>query len=120
MSDEACERNKALLRAEKADISEEQERLEAEMAGIEESAAALDTLSNFKDRIVDRLASATQEDKRWVLDALDTRVTIGGGKIEIPLGVPDYVVDSETALCILSAQGLRKQSSYRFSFAASL
>ena len=65
-----------------------------------------------------RLASATQEDKGWLLDALDTRVTIGGEMVEISLGVPGYVVDSETTDCFLIAQGLRKQSSYRFSFPA--
>ena len=54
-----------------------------------------------------RLDSATHGGKRWVLDALGTRLTIGSDKVDISLGVPNYGVDSDSADWIRIAQGFK-------------
>ena len=44
------------------------------------------------DRIADRLDSATSEDRRRVLEALDTRITVTEtGGLDISVGVPGRV-----------------------------
>jgi len=49
----------------------------------------------------DRLDSATQEDRRTVLEALETRVTVGvGGLLEVSIGIPQGVGD-----CVHRTQG---------------
>ena len=61
----------------------------------------------------DRLDSATPEDRRTVLETLETRVTVGvGGVQEVSIGIPQQVAD-----CVQRTQGQWTQSDYRFSFA---
>ena len=48
-----------------------------------------------------RLDSATPEDRRTVLEALETRVTVGGGGLwEVSIGIPQQVAD-----CVQRTQG---------------
>jgi len=49
----------------------------------------------------DRLDSATQEDRRAALEALETRVTVGvDGLLEVSIGIPQQVAD-----CVQRTQG---------------
>ena len=49
----------------------------------------------------DRLDSATPEDRRTVLEILETRVTVGvGGILEVSIGIPQQVAD-----CVHRTQG---------------
>ena len=48
----------------------------------------------LREHMRDRLDSATQEDRRTILEALETRVTVGvGGLLEVSIGIPQGVGD---------------------------
>ena len=52
----------------------------------------------------DRLDSATPEDRRTVLEALETRVTVGDdGLLEVSIGIPKVVGD-----CVHRTQGQKE------------
>ncbi len=85
-------------------------------AAIKETEAAIDSMATIRDRIAGRLADATPENRRWVLQALTTRVTVNGTHLDISLGAQAVGV----AVSGLNARGLCTENSYRFSFAAAL
>ena len=89
VSDTAFERQSALLRAERAHYTEEMERQKEAWAAVQESESALNSLERLRDQILDQLASTTAQDRRWVLDALNTRVTARKEGIEISIGIPN-------------------------------
>jgi len=95
VSQEALERSAALLRARRTHHLEEIERQRAVLATAEQAQAAVESLAALRARIADRLDSATQEDRRRVLEVLDTRITVTEtGGLDISIGVPgraDYV-----------------------------
>ena len=76
VSDEALDRNAALLRAERSHYQDEIEREKTAAATVEQARAAIYSLVALRDRIVDRLDSASPEERRRVLEALDTTVTV--------------------------------------------
>ena len=90
VSDVAFERQGALLRAERSYYRDDIERQQATLATLRQSTEALDTVAQLREAITDRLATATIEDRRWVLESLNTRVTTHHGRLEISIGVPGY------------------------------
>ncbi len=67
----------------------------------------------LREHMRDRLDSATQEDRRTVLEALETRVTVGvDGLLEVSIGIPLGAAD-----CVHRTQGQWTQSNHRFSLA---
>ena len=94
-SQEALDRSAALLRARRTHHLEEIERQRAVLATAEQAEAAVESLEALRARIADRLDSATPEDRRRVLEVLDTRITVTEtGGLDISIGVPsgaDYV-----------------------------
>ncbi len=95
VSQEALEQSAALLRARRTYHLEEIERQKAILATSEQAQAAVESLAALRTRIADRLDSATPEDRRRVLEALDTRITLSETKgLDISIGVPgraDYI-----------------------------
>ena len=89
VSEVAFERQSALLRAERTHHNDELERQRTVLATLANSRAAMYSLEKLRDNIVDKLESATQEDKRWVLQALGTRITAKDDTLEISIGVPE-------------------------------
>ncbi len=88
-SQEALDRSAALLRARRTHHLEEIERQRAVLATAEQAEAAVESLEALRARIADRLDSATPEDRRRVLEALDTRITVTEtGGLDISIGVP--------------------------------
>ncbi len=62
------------------------------LATSEQAQAAVESLAALRARIDDRLDSATLEDRRRVLEALDTRITVTEtGGLDISVGVPGRV-----------------------------
>ena len=96
-SDEAFERQGALLRAERVYYRDEIRRQESELQTLTQATEALETVAALRDRIVDRLEHATIEDRRWVLECLNARVTVTDEKLEISIGVPAYFVPGVSA-----------------------
>lgn len=117
VSEEAFASASALLRAKRTHLGDEMDRHRAALATLEQSKTALASVVELRDRIIDRLDTATPEDRRWVLQALSTRVTVQDGDLEISLGVPaNFVADfsghnsrvliSRTKLAIAGLLGL--------------
>jgi len=105
VSDEALDRNAALLRAERVHYQEEIDRQHAALLTLEQSEAAVASLEALRQRFVDRLITTAPEDRRTVLEALDTRVTIGpGGVLDLSVGVPKHLKDA-MADCVHQPQG---------------
>ena len=105
VSDEALDRNAALLRAERVHYQEEIDRQQAALSTMEQSEAAVASLEALRQRFVDRLTTTAPEDHRTVLEALDTRVTIGpGGVLDLSIGVPKHLQDA-MADCVHQPQG---------------
>ena len=92
VSDVAFERQGALLRAERLYYQDDIERQRATLNTLQQSADALDTFAQLRETITDRLAVATTADRRWVLEALNTRVATHHDKMEISIGVPSYLL----------------------------
>ena len=113
VSEVALDRNAALLRVERTHLTEELERQRETMSTLEQGQAAVASLKALREHMRDRLDSATPEDRRTVLEALETRVTVGAdGVLEVSIGIPQQVAD-----CVHRTQGQWTQSNHRFSFA---
>ena len=100
VSEEAFASASALLKAKRTHLKDESERQQAALATEDESQAALDSLEAIRDRIADRLKAATPEDRRWVLQALATRVTVLCDSLEVSIGVPADVGSGEGAASV--------------------
>ena len=82
-------------------------------ATAEQSQAAIESLVALRARIADRLDSATPEDRRRVLEVLDTRITLTEtGGLDISIGVPDR------ADCVHQSQGRCTQSALSSAFSS--
>ncbi|MCH2537909.1 MAG: hypothetical protein MK128_10910, partial [Dehalococcoidia bacterium] len=94
VSEVALDRNAALLRVERTHLTEELERQRETMSTLEQGQAAVASLKALREHMCDRLDSATPEDRRTVLEALETRVTVGvDGLLEVSIGIPQQVAD---------------------------
>ena len=92
VSDLALDRNAALIRAERTHLTDELDRKRESIATLEQGHAAVASLEALREHIWDRLDCATPEDRRDVLDALETRVTVGpSGVLDISIGIPQQV-----------------------------
>ncbi len=101
VSEVALDRNAALLRIERTHLTEEMERQRETMSTLEQGQVAVTSLKALREHMCDRLDSATPEDRRTVLEILETRVTVGvGGILEVSIGIPQQVAD-----CVQRTQG---------------
>ncbi len=97
---EALDRSATLLRAKRIHFLEEIQRQKEVLATAEQAQVAVESLAVLRDRIADRLDSATPEDRRRVLEVLDTRITLTEtGGLDISIGVPGR------ADCVHQTQG---------------
>ncbi len=94
VSEVALDRNAALLRVERTHLTEEMERQRETMSTLEQGQAAVTSLKALREHMCDRLDFATPENRRTVLETLETRVTVGvGGVQEVSIGIPQQVAD---------------------------
>ena len=77
------------------------ERLKGEMAVLEQHQAALETLEQVRDRIADKLASTSPEERQWVLKMLEARVQVGRERVSVSFGFPPVLVDSVNSTRLL-------------------
>ena len=84
-------RSLALIRAERAHINEEIVRQRALLATVEDNQAAVTGLVATRENLLARLEGATPEDRRWVMQILDVRVTATESGFSVSLGVPPQV-----------------------------
>lgn len=100
-SPEAYERCLALVKAERAWIAEERQRLQAQLGVIQQGEATLLGLAQMRERLVAKLGSAANEDWRLVFSALALEVHVAEqGAIEVGLAIP-----VEKSLIVLHTPG---------------
>lgn len=75
-------------------IKEEVGRLQATIAAHEEAKEATASLITLHSQVKDRLETSTPEERRWLLQTLDVRVTANEGEFSLALGVPPQFLDS--------------------------
>jgi DNA invertase Pin-like site-specific DNA recombinase len=89
VSDEAYEKQLGLLQVERRWIREHRERLESELARLQSDSASLVGLEELRDKVAERLASQQFSDRRFILEALGTRVVVTTeGQIEVEFAIP--------------------------------
>jgi len=89
VSDEPYDRQQGLLLAERRWILEERERIEEQIDKLKQSAMALVNLEGLRGQVEQKLASTEFADRRFVLEALGTKVIVttdGGVEVEFTVG----------------------------------
>jgi len=89
VSDEAYDRQMVLLLVERKWISEERERITQRLADLKKKSVSLVSLGQLRQQMADRLFSDKFEDRRFILEALNTRVIVtteGAIEVEFTIG----------------------------------
>jgi hypothetical protein len=89
VSDEAYDRQMVLLLAERKWVSEEQERIARRLTDLRKQSVSLVSLDQLRQQMADRLFSDRFEDRRFILEALNTRVIVtaeGATEVEFTIG----------------------------------
>jgi site-specific DNA recombinase len=94
INEEVFERSLALNRAERVHLTEEIDRKKAVLATLQDNQAAVETLVALRQQAAERLGGATPEDRRWLLQMLDTRITADENRFTVSLGVPPQPLES--------------------------
>ena len=95
---------------------EEIDRQKVTLETLSQSAAALTSIEDLRNRIAGELELATPEDKRWVLRTLGVRGTVTNDGLGIELGVPSQLAVPDKRASIRNAQGLCSQMHCEFAF----
>ena len=91
INEEVYKRNQALNRAERVHMAEEIERQRALLATVQDNQTVVLGLVAMREQLVARLESAAPEDQRWVMQMLDTRITVTDNGFTVSLRVPAQV-----------------------------
>ena len=89
VSDEAYDRQMVLLLAERKWVSEERERIAQRLTDLRKKSVSLVSLGQLRQQMADRLFSDKFEDRRFVLEALNTKVIVtteGAVEVEFTIG----------------------------------
>jgi len=57
-----------------------------------------DTIRDLYPHFKNRIQNATPEDKRFILECLDTQVTVGLAGVSLPLAIPEQAVSAVSIL----------------------
>lgn len=88
-SPEAYDRALAQIKAQKAWIFEERERLQAELATSQRHNGALISIGEARERLCALLERGSNDDWREVFKALAVQLQVGsGGQVELSLAIP--------------------------------
>jgi hypothetical protein len=99
VSDDAYARQQSLLLAERQWVAEEKERISANLAQLKHRSLSLAGLEELKKQMADKLNSREFTDRRFVLEALGTRVIVTTeGAIEIEFLIGDRKLLNECAI----------------------
>ncbi|MDP2949096.1 MAG: recombinase family protein [Chloroflexota bacterium] len=89
VSEDVYEREVGLIRTRRRWITEQRERLEGQLADLERYSLNVETIEALRQRVESRLTGATQQDRRFVLEAVSAKVIAhGDGMWELELEVP--------------------------------
>ena len=93
-SEETYQRVSAELRAERSWITEELERQQGTLEDARRRLVSADTIRDLYPHLKDRIQNATPEDKRFILECLDTQVTVGPSGVSLSLAIPEQAVSA--------------------------
>ena len=93
-SEETYQRVSAELRAERSWITEELERQQGTLEEARRRLVSADTIRDLYPHLKDRIQNATPEDKRFILECLDTQVTVGPSGVSLSLAIPEQAVSA--------------------------
>ena len=103
VSEDIYQRQKRLLMAEKTWLTEELSRLETQLKQTETEFVSVEQVKALSERLGDKLDRAGYEDKRLVLEALETRVSIDPeGSMAVSFSIPTQ----DAALSYTPGRGL--------------
>jgi AMMECR1 domain-containing protein len=89
MSESVYQRQLALIKAERSWCTEERDRLNHQLAAVRQRFATIEQVEQLRERIGDKLVNAAFKDKRFVLEALDTRIAVAkNGSMRLSFTVP--------------------------------
>ena len=101
ISDEAFKRALGRLQVERIHLTERQSELTAQLESLRETASSLVGLEQLREKLNQRLASREFADRRFILEALGTRVKVTiDGRLEIEFTIPREI--SEEAIVFSS------------------
>jgi len=89
ISDEAYDRQQSLLIAERQWLAEEKERIEGKLIGLKKQSISLIDLERLREQMEEKLASTEFADRRFILEALGTKVMVtteGATEVEFTIG----------------------------------
>ncbi len=82
-------RNRAMLTAERTWCEEERVRLEQQLEAVRQRFVTLEQVNALREKVGERLSSASFEDKRFVLEGLETQVSVSlEGAIKVGFAIP--------------------------------
>ena len=89
VSEEVFPRTQANLKAEKTWCHEERDRLETQLRDMRRKAVSHEQLRALSEQLTDKLSSADFNDRRFVLESLDTRIHVSPkGSIRLTFAIP--------------------------------
>ena len=98
-SDEAFERTISMVKAERSWIAEEQERLRGQLEATQRVEALTLNLEKIRERVGDRLETASNEDWRLVFEAPELEVHLAhDGSLEAHIALPTQEASQEGAI----------------------
>jgi site-specific DNA recombinase len=101
VSDVAYDRQLALLKAERTHYLDEIVRQKTMLTTIEQQAQAVGAIMEIRESIIAKMEGATPERRRWLLQTLQTRVTVSPEQVLITIGTDDFIVGSVSSTKVL-------------------
>ncbi|MCZ6536030.1 MAG: hypothetical protein O6914_08700 [Chloroflexi bacterium] len=90
VSPDVFPRNKGTLKAERTWCEEEIERLHQQVGGVRDKFVTLEQVNALRRRLGEKLVKATPENRRFVLEALETQVVSrADGSLNVTLAMPE-------------------------------
>ena len=103
VSEEVFNQEVGLIRTRQRWIQEQRQRVQAQLSDVERFSFSAEAIAQRRNRLDARLAGATVQDRRFVLEALDTNVMVhADGSWELELQVPRQIVAPEEVLPIVN------------------
>jgi len=103
LTPEAFEQEQILLQARRNWLREENERLEVQLAALQQYDLKQEMVVKMREYLRENLDRATVNDWRFILESLDTKVVAHGDgtwDVEISVPAPDVLIENKTAWCI--------------------
>ena len=105
VSEEVFNQEIGLIRTKQRWIAEQRERLERQLADIQRYIFDPQSIEMLRQRLAARLATATPDDRRFILEAVGTKVIVQAeGTWELELQVPREVSAPEGDLQIVNSR----------------